>query len=155
MPEIQPQVTADVNCCCRSAGVYVKMWLGCGSLMEEPRFLPHLAAACCLILGDEDAEKIPPHVRAEVAVHAKVSEMTVKRFLKGANVPRGRDLDQMVAAVAVVGKKDWTLPWRDATHRAERATVEWSRFLSGDLAIAPDPTLGKEPGGEKPQRRRR
>lgn len=123
--------------------------------MDEPRFLPHLAAACCLILGDEDAKKIPPHVRAEVASRAKVSEMTVNRFLKGANVPRGRALDQMVAAVALVGKEDWTLPWREATERAEAATVEWGRFLSGTQAIAPDTTQSQEPGGEKPQRRRR
>lgn len=116
--------------------------------MDEPRFLPHLAAVCCAILGDEDARKIPPHVRVEVAAKAKVSEMTVKRFLSGSNVPRGEDLDQMVAAVAAVSQSDWHLPWKEATERAEQAKVDWKLFLSGDLPIAPDPA---GPPGEKPR----
>ena len=124
--------------------------------MDEPRFLPHLAAACCLLLGDEDAKKIPPHVRADVAAKAKVGEVTVKRFLNGENVPRGRDLDRMVTAVAAVGKRDWHLPWRQATERAESAKVEWERFLTGDLPIAPDPQEDSgEAGGEKLQHQRR
>lgn len=124
--------------------------------MDEPRFLPHLAAACRAMLGDDDPKKIPAHIRTQVAAMAKVGQPTVDRFLAGDRVPRGRDLDQMVTAVAAVADSDWYIPWREATERAEQSKVEWARFLTGDLPIAPDPGQDSgEPGGEKSQHRRR
>ena len=117
--------------------------------MDEPRYLPHLAAACRSLLGDDDIKKIPAHVRTQVACRAKVGQVTVDRFLRGERVPRGEQLDEMVAAVAAVTNSDWYVPWREATERAEAAKVDWKRFLSGELPIAADPE--QEPGGEKPQ----
>lgn len=95
-------------------------------------------------------KKIPPPVRSAVATQAKVGQVTVDRFLAGQRVPRGRELDQMVTAVALVGEAEWTDPWKDAVARAEAAKVEWSRYLSGELPIAPD-----QPSGEQAGERRR
>lgn len=117
--------------------------------MVEPRFLPHLAAACRDLLGDTDATPISPATRATVASKAGVGEETVKRFIRGERVPRSADLDRMVAAIAVVAKVDWWIPWDHATKRAQKAKVDWARFLSGELPIAaPEPDRG-EPGGER------
>lgn len=123
--------------------------------MDEPRFLPHLAAACTALLGDDDPKKIPVRLRVQVACKADVSQATVDRFLQGKRVPRSEDLDQMVTAIAAVAEVDWTAPWRDATERAEDAKVKWAAYLTGELPIVPPPPDSGEPGGEKPQRPRR
>ena len=121
--------------------------------MDEPRLLPHLAAACRVLLGDEDIKNIPPALRARIACAANVGQPTVDRFLKGERVPRNRELDDIVAAVAKTAELgDWLDPWRLAIERAEGANVKWKRFLSGDLPIAPEPPDdgSGEPGGERP-----
>jgi len=121
--------------------------------MEEPRLLPHLAAACSALLGEEDPKKISPAKRAEVAAKAGVGDVTVKRFLESKHTPRSRELDNMVAAVAITAKRNWLVPWEDAIQRARDAKVDWARYLSGEEPVALPPE--DEPGGERSQRHRR
>lgn len=117
--------------------------------MDEPRLLPHLAAACRHLLGDDDVKNIPPAMRAKVASFANVGQPTVERFLRGERIPRSRELDEMVSAVAAAAERaDWRDPWKMAIERAADARVDWGRFLSGELPIAPGPDESGEPGGE-------
>lgn len=123
--------------------------------MVEPRFLPHLAAACRELLGDDDVKHISPATRSAVAMKAGVGQPTVDRFLAAKNFPRSSDLDRMVASVAAVAEADWWEPWRLATERAKDAKVEWAKFLSGELPIATPEPHRDEPGGERRRRPRR
>lgn len=120
--------------------------------MVEPRFLPHLAAACRELLGGEDVSEISPATRSAVATKAGVGQPTVDRFLAAKNFPRSSDLDRMVASVAAVAEAEWWEPWRLATERAQRAKVEWARFLSGELPIATPAAHRGESDGERRRR---
>jgi hypothetical protein len=125
--------------------------------MDKPTFLPHLAAACAELLGDEDPKQISSSVKRQLAARADVTEMTVKRFLEGKTTPRSHQLDQMVDAVAVTAEcDDWLIPWRNAVKRAETAKVEWESYLKGEspLRFGPEDESG-EPDDlpRQPQRR--
>lgn len=86
--------------------------------MADLRLLPHLAVACCEVLGEEEPREIPASTRVDVAQKARVSQNTVDRFLRAETVPRGEDLDRMVTAVAAVAEVNWLVPWQRAVARA-------------------------------------
>lgn len=100
--------------------------------MADRRLLPHLADACCELLGNDDPREIRPAVRVSVAAKAEVSQNTVDRFLRGETVPRSQDLDRMVTAVADVAETKWLQPWLDAIDRAAKAAASQAGELDPD-----------------------
>jgi hypothetical protein len=94
--------------------------------MADHRLLPFLAAASREALGGQREENtiegIEKQARLAIAQKVDTSQNTVDRFLKGETMPRGKDLDAMVSAVADASGGSWLGLWLKAGQLAAEAS---------------------------------